>query len=490
VSNPQLPLQVFQVVDASREAWFTRETLLAVVLPLERFDRSRLRLSFALVFALILAGSAGCSPSDEAPPETPARLDAPAPGGPESPLQARDGPSQPTDDDAPAVRYRGLWVLCEGSRRTLESRERISQLIAHSDQLGVTDLFVQVYRGGRAWYDSDLADPAPFDEIVRNTGRDPLADLIQQAHEAGIRVHAWVNVLSLSRNRGAPILAQLGPGAVHVDRKGRSILDYPESLELPSSDTDWYRVGTPGIYLDPAAPGVADRLVATFRELVERYPALDGLHLDYIRHPGILPFVPGSRFGVGLDYGYGEASRLRFRRETGLRGPFSQPDRIDPKRIVNANAWDDWRRQKVNELVAGIGEATSVVRPGLLLSAAVIAYDDRAYLSLFQDWHRWVEDGLVDFVVPMIYTLDERLFRYQVESYAGSPIAHRIWAGVGVWLFSKRPERAADQIAIVRSSDLAGDVLFSYDAMAEPEAGARLLEEMTRIAQPIAQPAE
>ena len=42
-------------------------------------------------------------------------------------------------------------------------------------------------------------------------------------------------------------------------------------------------------------------------EVARKYP-VDGLHFDYIRYPDVLPFVPGARFGVGLEFGFGEAS--------------------------------------------------------------------------------------------------------------------------------------------------------------------------------------
>ncbi len=389
------------------------------------------------------------------------------PSAVETPTGALPSPASALPENSASAHYRGLWVLCEGSRRVLEDPDRGATLIEDASALGVTDLFVQVYRGGRAWYRSELADDTPYRAIVDTHGQDPLARLIERAHAAGLRVHAWVNVLSLSRNREAPILKQLGRGAVHVDRRGRSILDYPETLELPDTDAAWYRIGTPGLYLDPAAPGVADYLVATFRELVVHYPELDGLHLDYIRHPGTLPFIPGSRFGVGLDFGYGEASRLRFRRETGVRGPYANEEVPDPSRLLNANRWDAWRREKVTELVAAIGEQTSQVHPGLRLSAAVISYVDRAYLSLSQDWRRWLEEGLLDFAVPMVYSKDDRLLRYQVEAFARGPQAARIWAGVGVWLFAGNPERARAQLDIVQQGELGGDALFSYDAIAD-----------------------
>ncbi len=364
---------------------------------------------------------------------------------------------------------RGLWVLAEGARRVLDDARRVPPFIEDARALGATDLFVQVYRGGRAWYTSDLADDAPFRAALEAGGEDALALLLERAHAAGMRVHAWVNVLSLSRNRSPPIVQALGRSAVLVDRRGRSMLDYPE-MEIPSPDRGWYRMGTRGIYLDASAPGVRERLVQTFEELLVRYPTVDGLHLDYIRHPGVLPFVPGSRFGVGLEFGYGAASIARFQADTGLDGPWRDPGSPATSGLINANRWDAWRRDQVTELVREIHRAGKARLPRLLISAAVNSYVDRAYLSLAQDWKRWLEEGLIDVAVPMIYTRDDRLFRYQVESFVGLPTGARIWPGVGVWLFAREPARANAQLKVVRASGAPGVVLFSYDSIAEAPA--------------------
>jgi len=380
--------------------------------------------------------------------------------------------SEPVAQETAPTATRGLWVLAEGSERVLEDRAKIPRLIEDATLLGASDLFVQVYRGGRAWYDSSLADPGPYRDLrAKNEDTDTLVELLEQAHAAGLRVHAWVNVLSLSRNQKAPILSDLGRDAILVDRKGRSVLDYPK-LELPQPDRDWYRMGTRGVYLDAAAPGVAERLTATFEELIARYPALDGLHLDYIRHPGVLPFVPGSRFGVGMDFGYGAASRLRFQRETGLTGPFRNGhDRAGAEgQLINADAWDAWRRQKVTDLVISIREATQRVKPDLILSAAVNSYADRAYLSLAQDWKYWLEEGLIEIAIPMAYTRDDRLLRHQLESFAGMPDGERIWSGLGVWLFAREPARAVGQSEIATRAGIGVDVLFSYDSIVEKPA--------------------
>jgi uncharacterized lipoprotein YddW (UPF0748 family) len=370
------------------------------------------------------------------------------------------------EEPADPHRFRGLWVLCEGSRRTLEDPGRVDRLIEDALALGVTDLFVQVYRSGRAWYDASLADAAPYRELLAQSGVDGLRYLLERAAEPGIRVHAWVNVFSLNRNRAAPILTDLGRQAVMVDRRGRSLLDYPE-FDVPQPDRDWYRMGTPGLYLDPGAPGVRERLVATFLELLDRYPELDGLHLDYIRHPGVLPHVPGSRFDVGLDFGYGEASQQRFRAETGGTGPYRDPKHPATSSLVRTKQWDDWRRAQVSELVSEIRAAALARHPDLLISAAVIAYADRAYLTLAQDWRGWLADGLLDFAVPMIYTLDDRLLGYQVDALALGPDADRIWIGLGTWLFASNPPRALAQLERARDAGTTGEAIFSYDALVE-----------------------
>ena len=113
----------------------------------------------------------------------------------------------------------------------------------------------------------------------------------------------------------------------------------------------------------------------------------------------------------------------------------------------------------------GVVGAARGVRPGVQISAAVWTYADRAYLALGQDWHRWLEEDLLDFAVPMAYTRDDRLLRYQAERFAGLPNAGRIWLGLGSWLFAEAPERALHQIELVRAAGIRDVALFSYDSI-------------------------
>lgn len=428
----------------------------------------------ALLLALAawtVAATPACGRAEDGTPTEAA--EAPA-GTPEPPTEAHPPlPDEPAHEEARDSAFRtvvspaeepprGLWVLCEGSQRVLEHPERVETLLADARALGVTDLFVQVYRGGRAWFDSSLADRAPYESTYRREGRDALQDLIARAHEAGFRVHAWVNVLSLAGNSDAPLLRELGREAALVDQKGRSVLDYPD-LDLPRPDRAWYRMGTPAVWLDPAVPEVAERLEATFVELVRRYPALDGLHLDYVRYADVLPYTPGTRFGVGLSFGFGEASRARFRRETGLEAPFGDS-------LANGDRFDDWRRAKLTELVAGIATRTRIARPGLEVSAAAIADRERAYLVDFQDWVGWLDAGHLDFAVPMLYSRDHALVRQGAQALAGLARHREIWVGLGSWLFASEPAGALRQLGFVADEPLLGSALFSWDSIRETPA--------------------
>lgn len=363
----------------------------------------------------------------------------------------------PPESQPPPVRL-GLWILAEGTHRTLEDPTRVDRLTADAQTLGATDLFVQVHRGGRSWYPSTRADDAPYRQIVAAHQVDPLRRLIGSAHARGQRVHAWFNALSLARNAAAPVLETLGPGAVLVDREGRNLLDYPDhDVPIPAR---WHtRLGTPGIWLDPAAPGVIEYLEGALDDLIAAAPDLDGLHLDFIRHPIALPIVPGSRFDVGLDFGYGAASKQRFAAENG--GGFRRGD-----------AWDAFRRERVSDVVRRL---RARLPPGWELSAAVLPWADRAYLAAMQDWRGWLESGELDFAVAMAYTRDDTLLRYVAHGLRGGVGGDRVWIGLGTWLFADRPERARAQVDIALAPVPAGIALFSYDALAaEPKTLARL----------------
>lgn len=346
----------------------------------------------------------------------------------------------------------GLWAEAEGPNRTLDARPRLEAMLQAAEAMGIQDLFLQVYRRNRTWYASSVADDGPFRAALEKEGYDPLAYALATAHAKGLRVHAWMNLFNLARNAEAVVVKRLGRGAILTDSRGRSLLDYPNL-----QPGDGFSLDTPGYWLDPAHPGVQAYLLQVILELVDRYPTLDGLHFDYIRYPYALPMIPGSRhLSAGLDFGYGGETLRRFGAETGL----------DPRRVKEdaavAEAWDHWRREQLTKFLRRLRTGVRKRNPRIVLSAALLSWVDRAYLIAFQDWRRWMEEGLLDVGIIMNYTRDGRLFGYLSRQAMAFRGRGKIYVGLGAYLF-ERPEVLLQQIEDAKRVEADGVVLFSYD---------------------------
>jgi uncharacterized lipoprotein YddW (UPF0748 family) len=352
----------------------------------------------------------------------------------------------------------GIWVEAEGPNRTLDDLGRLEQMVLKAAGARITDLYLQVYRGGRTWYASSLADDAPYRQAVTRQGYDPLQFVLNVGHSKGLRVHAWVNLFNLGKHRDGPLQARLGPAAVTRDNRGRSLLEY-DDFRPPGDEAKWTTLDTPGYWLDPGDPQVQDALAALIHELVSRYPSLDGVHLDFIRYPYAVPTVPGSRYSNGLDFGYGERSVARFAAETGLSAFAAKGD------SATAQRWDDWRRDQIRRLLRDVHRRLRGAKRDVVVSAALLPWPDRAYQSAYQDWRQWLEEGLLDRGIVMNYNRDRHLARYLSRQAVAFRGRSKLFIGLGAYVFLDQPDLLAQQIRDAKEQGADGIVLFSYDNM-------------------------
>ncbi len=360
-----------------------------------------------------------------------------------------------------------LWVECEGSNRTLDSVAHVDALLKDAKAWGIDTLFIQVYRGDKAWFASSLCDASPCAAFRKKEGKDMLAYLLDTAHRQGMQVHAWVNTFRAGKDPKAGVIRRLGKQAVTRDNKGRSMLDYPELL-LPGADNNYYEADGTGYWLEPGDPTVQAYLLAIFRELMKKYPTLDGLQLDFIRLPYVVPFSPGARFPKGITYGYGFRSVERFRAATNW-----DPLHWDGA-TASAVAWDDWRRDQISSFVVKVQTEMRRALPSAKLSAAVICYGDRAYLSAFQDWRSWLEAGSVDFVALMNYSVEEKLCLHVTREALAFSRYRPVWVGLGPYLLAQREKVFDTQLkdGLEQLQEIGkGEIgFFSYDSLKQTPA--------------------
>jgi uncharacterized lipoprotein YddW (UPF0748 family) len=185
-----------------------------------------------------------------------------------------------------------------------------------------------------------------------------------------------------------------------------------------------------------------------------------------VRYPMTVPFIPGSRFTkYGLSYGYGLKNMERFKEWAGL----------DPltglKSAKDYMLWDDWRRDQVTSLVRRIAKRVKEKSPGLLVSSAVVPAGERAYSSMFQDWPLWLEEGIVDYVVLMNYTLDNQLTKELVRSSLAYRGKGKVFIGIGLYLMKDVSNAFTEQYKTVAGLSPDGIVIYSYDDISDTFVG-------------------
>ncbi|MFA4991590.1 MAG: family 10 glycosylhydrolase [Candidatus Omnitrophota bacterium] len=354
-----------------------------------------------------------------------------------------------------AAPSRGVWVSCFTEKKVLYSRAAVLELVEFCRNSDINEIYIQLYRANQAYYDSAIADRTKYENILKSAGLDTIDLLLREAGKSDIKVFAWINVLSLSQNKEADIVKKFGTSVLTRDQYLR-----PSARTEAVNESDKYYLRDDQIFLEPADPRVREYIVSISNEIARRYPLLSGMHLDYIRYPYPVPYVPRSNFKrYGLTYGYGEMGIAGFKEKTGL-DPLSMADEKD-----NFLKWDNWKRDQLTILAKAISENVKAVSKDMLVSCAVMPSPENAYSLAFQDWSGWLEEGVIDYVVLMNYTRNNRF----AAEVARSALAHRgkgrVLVGIGNFLMENDRALLNEQEDLIEDLGPDGVVFFSYDSL-------------------------
>ena len=193
----------------------------------------------------------------------------------------------------------------------------------------------------------------------------------------------------------------------------------PKQLELFKT-RGWRtkdRDGSLTTYLNPANANVRSYALSIVDEINSRY-AVQGIHLDFVR--------------------WGHTA------------------------VKSADA-----ARAVTQFVA---EARRRVKRPRWLTAAVYAKYPRCIETVGQDWVKWLDFDLVDYVVPMDYTESTSQFESFLRQHASRSVnARRTIAGIGVTSSESNLSAAQviEQIRLARKYGLAGQSLFDLDTTLE-----------------------
>ncbi len=326
----------------------------------------------------------------------------------------------------------GLLVTAFGNPDVLSSRREISELITFAGRSRIKIIFVQIYKSNLAWFSSNVADSSPYKAAITAVGEDPFALLIREAHQAGIEVHAWVNLLSFGDNKNAFLLKKYGPSILTRNRKAKKVIeDYKIDEQY---------------FLEPGDLRVREELSKVVEEIIRFYPQLDGLLFDYIRYPDADP-----------NCGHTTANVERFREATGLA-------EIDDM----GKDWHDWKRDQVTELLKELVKKARTIRPKIQVSATGCLSYARALYEAFQDWPMWVNSGIVDSVTVMNYSPEPEEYEYRITEIKTKV---KDFSKINITVGAYKPETSLEsfqrEFKICGNSGAGACVVFYYQSILE-----------------------
>jgi uncharacterized lipoprotein YddW (UPF0748 family) len=244
----------------------------------------------------------------------------------------------------------GVWINLSNGSHSAE------QIAADLQSRGIMEAFVMAKNpeGNRYFADS----PAQL-----GTEHDVFGRIVSRLKAAGIRVHAWLPVFSDA------LMAELRPDWAMIDQSG-----------VPS--TQW---------LSPSHPEVRAYLAAMIRSLLSQYE-LDGIHLDYVRYPG-------------LEYDFGSIAVSKFQSWSDL-----PPVSVQTLLTDQYDRWTDWRAREITQYVAEVRELIGhITGRDVILSAALIADAALNYRSLEKYGQSYADLAThLDWVMPMAYFREDR----------------------------------------------------------------------------------
>lgn len=277
------------------------------------------------------------------------------------------------DVPAPKREFRGAWLHVIGQtqwrNKTVEQQKAyIREQLDKLKDAGCNAAIFQVRPHADALYISELEPWSEWLTGKRGKAPDPMYDplqyAIEQAHERGMELHAWLNPYRVTPgNETLP--------ADHLSKK------HPERFFKFDNK----------VFFDPAYQENRDFICEVIDDIVKRYD-VDAIHIDDYFYP--YPASNGARFNN---------------------------DDASYKKFGNGMNRADWRRHNVDLLIEQIHKTIKDRKPWVRFGVSPFGIwrnkktDPRGsdtnglqnYDALYADVLLWEEKGWIDYLLPQLY---------------------------------------------------------------------------------------
>ncbi|WP_026735420.1 glycoside hydrolase family 10 protein [Fischerella sp. PCC 9605] len=330
------------------------------------------------------------------------------------------------------IETRGVWLTTTDSQ-VLYSQQAIAEAMDFLSETGFNVVFPVIWGRGATLYPSQVMQQTfGFEIDPLFVGRDPLGEIVAEAHRVGLKVIPWFEYgFASSYKRNGGLLLAKKPQWAARDRNGNL---------LEKNGFEW---------LNSLDPEVQNFMLNLILEVVQNY------EIAGIQGDDRLPALPS-------EGGYDQGTVERYRQQFGENPP------QNPKNPQ----WLQWRADILTEFLARLYQSVKAVNPNLMVSMAP-NLPDWGYQEYLQDSRTWLKRGLVDMFHPQIYRrnflnykselnkiLNEQLFRGIVPK-----LAPGILMKIGSYRIA--PEDLLQAIEYNRACGISGEVFFFYEGLRE-----------------------
>ena len=321
----------------------------------------------------------------------------------------------------------------------LFSHENISAGMDYLQSININAVLVAVWNGSGADGTHTLYRSAIMDSLFGRpihpgfSNRDPLAEVITEAHLRGIEVYPWF---------------EMGFSTSYSQNGGYILENYPEwALEdingnlLVKNGFDW---------MSAINPDVQDFIMNLTLEVVDNYD------VDGIEYSDRIPAMP-------VEGGYDDATASIYREEH---------DGANPPSNYNDETWKRWRADKLSDWMRQVYDSVKVRGSELIVSSSPSLYP-WSFHEYLQDPKTWVDSGYVDTNIPQLYRYEYAGvggYLYELEQALGYHPANQVdnfFAGmlIRVGDYNITPQFLLQSLDANRSHGVQGEALFFYEGI-------------------------
>ncbi len=327
--------------------------------------------------------------------------------------------------------FRGVWLTNVDSQ-VLQTDTNIAEAMDYLGSIGINVIFPVVYNKGYTLYPSEVFERHFGVKTIQESAflnRDFLQRIIIEAHRNGIEVIPWF---------------EFGFSTSYSQNGGHILQTYPHwALKNNSGDLvvkngfDWMS----GIH-----PEVQAYMTSLILEVIGNYD-IDGIQGD-----DRLPAMP-------VEGGYEAYTRELYAAEHNGAAPPASHDNT---------AWKRWRADKLTDYLTALRDSIKTRDKDVILSSSPTPYY-WGYDAYLQDSKTWVQEGLVDNLIPQLYQKNISDYKYALSAIG--PVQNLnpdiffsgVLAKLGSYVVST--DVLSDMIHENRNKNINGECFFFYEGL-------------------------